>query len=219
MEAALSLIGAGSAFVAGTTGSLHCALMCGPLASAGASGTDGAQKLRSLFGWQAGRVTAYAAVGFGLGLTGQTVSAAVSMQVQPYLPFLMALGLVVSALDLARHVRPLPGVAHVARALARWGAALPPGGRAFLLGAATPFLPCGLLYGVFIAAAAAGSGLGGAALLGAFALGGAPALAGVQWGARVGGRFEVLRRAVPLAAAIILIWRGVLALQQGPDCH
>ena len=105
------------------------------------------------------------------------------VSVQPVLPWVMAAGLVITALDLAKHARPLPGVAAISRGLARLGAPLSPSARSFFLGAATPFLPCGLLYGLFLAAIATGSAWGGAAVLGAFSLGALPALGALQLGA------------------------------------
>ena len=217
----LVIAGASSAAVAGVTGSLHCALMCGPLACAPLP-KAGPQRKRAAVAWHLGRVLAYLSVGALLGGLGAGVARALTVSVQPYLPWVMAAGLVVTALDLARHVKPLPGVAGISRALARWGAKLPPSGRAFALGAATPFLPCGLLYGIFLAALATGSALGGAAVLGAFSLGAVPLLTGVQVGAQAWNRWpaaaNVLRRAVPLAAAILLIVRA-LWFQDPAECH
>jgi sulfite exporter TauE/SafE len=221
MEPMLTWAGAVSALVAGATGSLHCALMCGPLAGAGLPRSGPARRLAAV-GWHGGRVTAYALVGFALGALGRSASQGLTLSVQPFLPWVMAAGLVITALDLARHARPLPGVAQVSRLLARAGPRASPATRSFLLGAATPFLPCGLLYGLFLAAVATGSPLGGAAVLGAFALGALPALAMVQLGAE---RLEasprlaqVMRRAVPLAAAAVLIIRALLTKDDPAQC-
>jgi hypothetical protein len=91
------------------------------------------------------------------------------------------------------------------------------------MGAVTPLLPCGLLYGVFAAALAAGSFGGGALLLGAFALGGLPALFGAQlqlglWGRRPRAADFLLRRALPLMAAAVLVYRAAGAAGT-PRCH
>jgi len=217
----LVLAGASSAAVAGVTGSLHCALMCGPLACAPLP-KAGPERRSAAFAWHLGRVLAYALVGALLGALGAGVARVLTVSVKPYLPWVMAAGLVVTALDLGRHLKPLPGVAALSRWLARLGATLPPAGRAFALGAATPFLPCGLLYGIFLAALATGSALGGAAVLGAFSLGAVPLLAGVQVGAQAWNRWpaaaNVLRRAVPLAAAILLVARA-LWFSDPAECH
>jgi len=216
----LVLAGGTSALVAGVTGSLHCALMCGPLACAGLPRGEG--RRRAAIGWHLGRVGAYAAVGLALGLVGSGVSAVLAVSVTPYLPWVMVAGLVATALELGKHLQPIPGVARVSKALARAGARLPPSGRALALGAATPFLPCGLLYGLFLAAMATGSGAGGAAVMGLFALGGVPALGGMQAGAQVVTRYPkaalVLRKVVPLTAAGVLAYRAIMAARTGVAC-
>lgn len=217
----LASAGALSALVAGVTGSLHCALMCGPLACAGLPAT-GPERRRAAVGWHLGRIIAYSFVGLLLGALGRGVSQALMVSVQPVLPWVMAAGLVITALDLAKHARPIPGVAAISRALARAGARMDPITRSFLLGAATPFLPCGLLYGLFLAAIATGTPWGGAAVLGAFSLGALPALGAVQLGtgqfARSRRATLVARRVVPLIAALVLIARALMTRADVAKC-
>lgn len=217
----LVIAGASSALVAGATGSVHCALMCGPLACAGLPSGPG--RWRAALAWHTGRVSAYALVGGALGALGVGVSQTLTTSVQPLLPWVMAAGLIATALDVGRHLAPLPGLAGLSRRLGGLAARQSPTRRSLLLGAATPFLPCGLLYGVFLAAVATSSLAGGAAVMAAFALGAVPALGGVQAGAQLGARFPAatwaLRRAVPLVAAGVLIFRAVQAATQGPACH
>lgn len=215
MSVVLPLVaaGVGSSFVAGVTGSLHCGLMCGPLACAATGGQGG--RLTTV-AWHAGRIGAYGLVGGLLGALGGSVAGALSVPVQGVLPWVMAAGLVVTALDLGKHLRPIPGVGRASRALARLGLRLGPTGRALALGAATPFLPCGLLYGLFLAALATASAAGGALVLVAFALGAVPALVAAQLGhhavSRRWPRAEpLIRRVVPLTAAAILIVRAAQA--------
>lgn len=219
----LGVTGAATAFVAGAMGSLHCAVMCGPLACAGVSSEKASYK-RSLLAWQVGRVGSYAAVGLALGATGHLVAHQLSVSVQPYLPWVMAAGLLATAFELGKHLAPLPGFSRLSRGLVRWGAGVGPVTRAAAMGAATPFLPCGLLYGVFLAAIGAGTGLGGAMVMGSFALGGAPALVGAQvgsgWGARWPRATMLLRRSAAVLAAVTLIWRALHAPDGGPpSCH
>ncbi|MFZ5445504.1 MAG: sulfite exporter TauE/SafE family protein [Myxococcota bacterium] len=220
MDPLLAWAGAVSALAAGLTGSLHCALMCGPLACAGLP-REGA-KTQAAIAWHVGRLAAYAVVGLALGLLGRTVSAALLVSVQPVLPWVMAAGLVITAFDLARHVRPIPGVGNVSKALARAGAKLDPTLRTLLLGAATPFLPCGLLYGLFLSAIATGTPWGGAAVMFAFGLGAVPAIAAVQIGAQrlsISPRAATwLRRLVPLAAAAVLIVRALMTKDDPAQC-
>lgn len=221
MEPMLATAGAVSALVAGVTGSLHCALMCGPLACAGLP-ASAAERRRAAACWHLGRVTAYTFVGLLLGALGRGVSRGLMVSVQPVLPWVMAAGLVITALDLARHARPLPGVAAISRAFVRAGAGLRPPTRSFLLGAATPFLPCGLLYGLFLAAIATGTAWGGAAVLGAFSLGAIPVLGAAQLGAHrlaLSPRVSLLaRRVVPLAAAVVLVVRALMTRADVAKC-
>jgi hypothetical protein len=202
-----------SALVAGATGSLHCALMCGPLACS----TRGAP-----IAWHVGRITAYAFVGLLLGALGRGVSSGLLVSVQPVLPWVMAAGLVITALDLARHARPIPGVAWISGALIRASAKVHPSTRSFLAGAATPFLPCGLLYGLFLAAIATGTPWGGAAVMGAFSLGAVPAITALQLGARkltLSPKVSlVVRRVVPLTAAVVLVIRALLTRADVAKC-
>lgn len=214
----LPTLGALGALIAGLTGSLHCALMCGPLACAGAGRSRSAA-----LGWQLGRLSSYSLLGAALGATGSVALQTFAQGAQPVLPWLMAAGLVATALDLGRHLRPLPGVRHVSRWLSRAGAPLAPPLRAGALGAATPFLPCGLVYGISLSALSAGSALGGLEVMAAFALGAVPALVGAQLQVGLwprGGRVAlVLRRAVPVAAALVLVWRALATNGTEHACH
>jgi sulfite exporter TauE/SafE len=133
----------------------------------------------------------------------------------PVLPWVMALGFVVSAFDLGSRLPPLAALAPWAGRLARAGSSAGPVGRALALGAATPLLPCGLLWGMFLVAIGAGTPSGGALVMALFALGGTPGLATVQAGAAWTGRWpraeRFLRVAVPLVAAAALVWRALMA--------
>jgi hypothetical protein len=218
----LVMAGVSGALVAGVTGSLHCGLMCGPLACAPLPPAGPARRCAAL-AWHVGRTTAYLLVGALLGASGAGAARVLALSAQAWLPWVMAAGLVVTALDLGRRLKPLPGVGAISRMLARWGARRSLLGRAFTLGAATPFLPCGLLYGIFLAALATGSAAGGAVVLGAFSLGAVPVLAAVQVGARAFGQWTwastVLRRAIPLAAAVLLIVRALWFQDTSPGCR
>ncbi|WP_164021355.1 sulfite exporter TauE/SafE family protein [Pyxidicoccus trucidator] len=216
--------GALGALTVGLTGSVHCLLMCGPLACAGLPAVPGPERRRAVLAYQGARVAAYTLMGGALGALGGGVTQVLSVSTRPYLPWLMAAALVASALEVGKRLRPLPGLAHVAKSIARWGANFSWTGRAGAMGAVTPLLPCGLLYGVFAAALASGSFAGGALLLGAFALGGLPALLGAQlqaglWKHRPKAVSFLLQRAVPLLAAAVLIYRAVGTTSGQPGCH
>ncbi|MRI91426.1 sulfite exporter TauE/SafE family protein [Aggregicoccus sp. 17bor-14] len=216
------LAGAAGALMVGVTGSVHCLLMCGPLACASLPTVQRAGRTRAMAAYQAGRVLAYASMGALLGALGGGVTRALAVSTRPYLPWLMAAALVASALELGKRLRPLPRLSRLASGLARVGAKFSPALRAGAMGALTPLLPCGLLYGVYLAALAAGSVGGGALVMGAFALGGLPALLGAQLQAglwqRGGPKLAgfVLRRAVPLLAAVVLVVRAVVTKGR---CH
>lgn len=222
-NAAFWATAAGGALVAGFSASGHCALMCGPLACAGV-GSSAASRWRAALAWNAGRLFAYALVGALLGLAGQGLAFSLSASVARVLPFVMAAGLVVAAFDLGRRLRLPRGLAQVAHGLFRSGARFSPLTGRVIAGAATPFLPCGVLWGGYLAAVGAGSFLGGGLVMGSFALGGIPALAAVQtqwaWMSRWPRAERYLRRGVPLLAAAFLVWRAVNAAA-GPSasCH
>lgn len=213
---------AGATFLTGLGGSAHCALMCGPLACVGL-GPDRAARWRAGLAWQAGRVAVYGLVGVALGASGRGGLALARAPLARALPWIMVAGLVLSAVEVTRRLPALPGLARVPRLLARLGAGFSLEARAAFRGAATPFLPCGLLYGAFVVALGTGAPLAGAAVMVAFSLGALPALLLVQLGtprllpARAAG--PVVRRAVPLLAAAVVAWRAASSGGGPPHCH
>ena len=226
-------IGAAAALATGLFGSGHCALMCGPLACAGLNPSSAQEdrrgRRRSAWAWQLGRLGAYAVAGAALGGFGRAVLGTLVGSGARVVPWIMAAGLVLSALGVGAKVRRVPVLAQIPRRLARAGARISPPRRAALRGLATPFLPCGLLYGAFLMAAGAASVAGGALVMTAFGLGSVPALALVQ-ALLPGGAARLVshpraaafaRRAIPLLAAVVLVWRALAAGPAGspPHCH
>jgi uncharacterized protein len=238
---ALEGLGAAAGLVAGLASSAHCALMCGPLACAAAApsrpqaaplvtlGRSAPARRNSLLrsevlAYHLGRFGAYAAVGAGLGLAGEGARRTLS-GLAPALPWVMAGALVATAFGVGKRL-PVPGLLkRLAAPLIRKSAKLAPVARAGAIGAATPLLPCATVYGLFVAAVAAASALGGAMLMAAFALGATPSLLLVQAHAPLIGRHpraaNLLRRLVPLVAAAVLVWRAVHAgtAMVPPSCH
>jgi len=215
--------GAGAALLTGLTVSVHCVLMCGPLACAAVARHG--SRWAPMLGWHLGRITGYTLVGALLGSLGQGVVLALSTRIEPYLPWVFAAGLVATAFNFAKHWPALPVIGRFGVGLARLSQRLPPMARVVALGAATPLLPCGVLYGLFLSAVATGNALDGAVTLGAFSLGAVPLLATAQWGSR---RFppnarlhKVLQTVIPLLAATVLIWRALATHTSGepPHCH
>jgi sulfite exporter TauE/SafE len=222
-------VGAAGALLAGLASSAHCALMCGPLAGAAATPAPlvsigrpsrGGAKLA----YHLARIGSYTLAGAALGTAGEGARRAFS-SVAPVLPWVMASSLVATSLGLGKRL-PVPAVLkRLAGPLMKRSANLAPVARAAAIGAATPLLPCALLYGLFIAATAAGTTAAGAAIMAAFALGATPALALVQGHTRLLARFPravtAARRAAPLLAAVVLVWRAVHAgdAHTPPSCH
>jgi len=210
-----------AALTAGLLGSGHCAVMCGPLACVSLD-RDPRQRARRARAWQAGRLLAYTALGAVLGTLGRGVARALASTVGTALPWIMVAGLGLMAFEVGKRGPRLPGLARISRALFGIGEKLTPIGGAALRGAATAFLPCGLLYGAFIMAVGAGSVTGGALTMAAFGTGGIPALAFVQAQSR---RLldhpraqQAARRLIPLLAAGLIVWR-TLATHNGHACH
>ncbi len=200
----------------GLSGSAHCAMMCGPLACAAGSG---AHARGAAWSWHLGRFASYGLVGAIAGGFGQSLSAQLP-GLQRALPWVMALGLVIAAFGPA-----LPGAGKAWNFLARPAAKFSPIFRAGAWGALSPLLPCGLLYGVVLTAAATGSALSGALVMAAFVAGSAPALSVVQLTAKrfsLGARGQWVRRGVLLVAAAVLAYRGYHAPRAAnvpPACH
>lgn len=213
-----------AAAAVGVASSLHCFLMCGPLACAGFSRSKG-PKLASGAAYQGARIAAYVVVGAILGLLGGGVAQVLTVSVAPYLPWILALTLLATAFDVGRHLPSLPGIGKIAGAVARWSRGFSPTVRSAAIGALTPLLPCGLLYGLFVAALAAGSVSGGALVMGGFALGSAPALllAQVQtgWLRKLPPAVAFgVQRAMPVLAAVVLVYRAVMVGDPGEgSCH
>ena len=222
---ALAAAGSLGAWMAGAAGSPHCALMCGPLACGGCAAGCASERRRAAVAWQVGRGTAYAGLGAVLGGVGQNAAAVLAGSVARALPWVMAVGLLLSAFDWGVRAPALPGLARISRILVRGGENFSPFARSFVRGAACGFLPCGLLYGALLMAAAAGGPPGGALVMTAFALGGVPALALAQAQA---GRLARspharvwLRRGLPVLAAVALVVRALATSGAGipHSCH
>ena len=217
----LLLSTAGAAAVVGFSSSLHCFLMCGPLACAASTG--GPDRLAPVIGYQLGRLGAYALVGGLLGTVGGGAALVLRTSLLPVAPWILVATLLVAALDLGSRIPALPGLAQTMRRVAASTQKLPRTTRATALGALTPLLPCGLLYGAFAASLAAGSFGAGALALSAFGAGAVPALLVSQLpaGALLRGQSRgarVARRVIPALAAVVIAARALL-LHPAAVCH
>ncbi len=190
----------------GLAGSLHCAAMCGPLATL--------MRQRTI-AHHTGRIVVYALLGWIAGVTGTLVVGSDHSRV---LSTLVGTGLIATViLPLVWRVRRSP-TAPFSRLVATTIAALvahrrgPLGALAF--GALNGLLPCGLLYTAVVAAGTLGP-LDGVVLMLGFGAATLPALGSVVWLAgRLPRRPANIRRigsAVTLVVGALLIVRGVWA--------
>jgi hypothetical protein len=142
-----------------------------------------------------------------------------------WVAFVLAAGLLVLALAGQRGAIAIPGLGRAIQSVAARTRGLSLAVRAGLLGVLTPLLPCGLLWAACAGAAVAGSPLAGGAVMVGFALGSLPLLLLAQTQApRLAARFGARTMAwvqggTMLAAAGLLVWRGLTSLQGEPCCH
>jgi sulfite exporter TauE/SafE len=212
-----------AAVLFGAAGSLHCFVMCGPLACAAQLGRG--WRLAALY--HLARLGGYALVGAIAGGIGHWLGGRFALPLAPVLPWLLAAVLLLAVVDPGgrgwKRLPPLPGIVHFLRWTALVRARVSPPTQALLIGALTPLLPCGLVYAMLGGAVATGSPLGGSALLGGFALGAVPALTVAQLQAvwlrrlpRVGTL--LVQRGLPLVAAALLLYRAASSAH-GHSCH
>lgn len=164
----------------GLLGSIHCAAMCGPLALAGCS-KDGKLQRKDTGLYFFGRTMAYAFVGALFGGAAQMHALHHQLhEIQNVILWVVAGGALIHGLRLLWQRRKDPNLVQLRRppknALFRFAAQLWPR-RGLGLGVATAFLPCGLLMGAWMLAAAAGSPQAGAATMLVFSLASLPGLA------------------------------------------
>lgn len=208
----------GTVLAASALGSVHCAVMCGPLVSACHAG--GPRRKTTEVAYQLARGLSYV----GLGAVSGSVGAAVDWAGRGA-GVLRAAAVVSGVLVVVSGLFWLvPGLGRtafggrLARAMgARWvgGGLLQlrrqrPALRGAALGVLTPILPCGYLYAFVLSAAGTGTPLGGASLMAAFWLGTLPAL--VLVGAVVQRLSGLLRERLPLLTGFVLVLMGVLGV-------
>jgi sulfite exporter TauE/SafE len=207
-------------FAAGAVGSAHCVGMCGGFVLSLSAGTTAPRVvlLRQAL-YATGRIATYAFLGAIAALAAGRLDAALPAVTR--LPSLMALlaggVLLHQGLRAVGVLPPRRIVPSGAKCLAStfFGAFLrtPQSTGPLLAGIMTGFLPCGLLYGMLVLAAGAGTPGRGAAAMIAFGAGTVPALALVGC---IGALASLgLRRRLHGAAAWCLVATGVLSLARG----
>ena len=186
-----------AALLGGLVGSVHCLGMCGGIA--GALGMAGGGRASFAAAYSAGRIASYAVAGAIAGAVGAGLAGAAG--VGPWLRLAMGAVLILLGLQVALNLKLLAPLEAAGATLWRRLAPLarrliPPrhAGQALALGALWGWLPCGLVYGMLVAAAASGSAGGGALFMAVFGLGTAPAMIGLAWASGRGGRLLTAQR-------------------------
>jgi uncharacterized protein len=224
------LLALASGLLLGLGASLHCAGMCGGIASslmfmldpkAGASG-----RARVLFLAQAGRVSAYVAAGAAVGLFGTALYGALDQATAfRILQWASAATLVWIGASIAGLAPALAGLDRLAVPVVRRLTVAMPGGAhrggAIASGLVWGFLPCPMVYGALFNAMLTGSASGGALAMAGFGLGTLPAVTAVALGLsrlKEIARGERARLAVGIAIAATGMLALVLSLPGGPLC-
>jgi sulfite exporter TauE/SafE len=223
----LSLAGG---LLAGFASSLHCAGMCGGIAS-GLMLTlspdgDSAARARVILLAQLGRVSAYVLAGAIVGLIGSSVYFSFDRaEAHLLLRWAGAVTLVYIGLSVAGWAPSLAGMDRIATRVVSMLRA--PLGGAFtaaspvLAGFVWGLLPCGMVYAALFYAMLSGTAGGGAAIMAGFGLGTVPAVVGAAFGAQALMRLSQrpgLRRGIGLAivalgvASAAIPWRSLAAL-------
>jgi sulfite exporter TauE/SafE len=218
-----------AALVAGLLGSTHCVLMCGGIAGAlglgaPAGGACNSQSLRFPVLYNLGRIASYTVAGGIAGtIGGGTLALAGLPQFGRAFALLAALVIVVVGLRLATGGRHFGWFDRAGAAAWRHIAPLTRGlfpvtspARAFGVGLAWGWLPCGMSYAMLTAALLTGSAWAGASLMAMFGIGTLPAMLALSSGAT-----KLLRPATRSLGGALLMVMGVAsgaALLKG-DSH
>ncbi|MBI2254663.1 MAG: sulfite exporter TauE/SafE family protein [Proteobacteria bacterium] len=210
-------------FLAGLVGSLtHCAGMCGPLVAAQSLERLSAipvgkskpwQRLTggALIPYQAGRTTTYMMLGAILALP---VTASLEINWLP--PILLWIAAAIFLMQGLQKLEAMPagwGLKYgttfgFLQPMTRQLMQHPTGVRGYFLGILLGFLPCGLLYGALVAAAATGDPLAAAFAMLAFAMGTFPLSWAIGYGSRYATQRFRTRLKVPLG--LLMVFNAVL---------
>lgn len=186
------------ALIMGVLGSVHCAVMCGAVASTVCT------RPKASLGFNAGRIATYAGLGAAAGAFG-AMTPFFAVALRP----LAAIALVGLGLHLAGVTSLFTKVERLGLSL--WKRLAPLTKKPLhtaLLGAVWGFVPCGLVYAALTLAAASGSALFGALTMLAFGVGTLPVMAGIATVARGVLRF---RRPAGFLVLALGVHQSVLA--------
>ena len=216
-------------FLAGVFGSMHCVGMCGVIVLGYSTQGIGVNPgFSSLLGshmtYNAGRVLGYTLVGALLGLLGGRIT---GLQAIGYwFSLVMGVMLVLFGIVLLKIIPGLNVSAELAIGQptrnfffklyqATFGKLVAQKGleSKFYIGLMTPFLPCGLLYSMFLRAAGSGSPVEGGLTMMFFGLGIVPALvvtgfASTYFGYRLRRWGDKLAAVTIIAMGLAMVWRA-----------
>lgn len=207
------------AFAAGFFGGFgHCIGMCGPIVAATAlparGGAKGFLALTPHLIYSAGRVTTYAFVGALMGVSGTFVNTAGRLAgVQNLAAVLAGMFMIAAGLHIAGLLKAPTlaawqdgGLLKAARLIVESESVW----KYYPLGILLGFLPCGLSYTLFIAAAGSGGLLKGMAVMISFGIGTLPAM--LLFGSLVGFFGNRLKHWLYTAGGIAVIVMGLIFL-------
>lgn len=220
----------GAAALAGLMGGVHCAAMCGGIAT-GFSSLANSRSWRQALEPNLGRITGYVAAGAIAGTIGQGF---VQLARSPALALAVRMGVgLVLVLVAARMLGGNARLGFLPKGGARLWSVLRPlqrtllpantGGRRFALGMLWGWMPCGLSSTVLIAAWLQADALNAAGTMAAFGLGTLPVMLPLTWsGARLGQWLN--RPGLSSLAGGMVLAAGLLTmsapwLMQSPALH
>ncbi len=200
----------------GLASSLHCAGMCGAIASslifAFSPGDGEGERVRALMAAHAGRVLMYVAGGAVLGAVGSTIYGAFDHS-GAFLAMRWAAAVALGwiGLSVAGFAPSLAVVDRIAAPIAdrlrfASAASAPGGAGAFASGLVWGLLPCGMVYGALFYAMLAGDAWRGAAVMAGFGIGTLPSVTAVALG------LSRLRRLAQVPKARIAVGLGIMAV-------
>jgi len=213
---------AAAAFAAGLLGDVHCAGMCGGIVGTLALQARGPAWGRQL-AYNAGRIFAYVAAGTAAGLAGGIAAGGGAWLEARMALFLLAnVAMIFLGLYVAGWSRVVLAVEAAGRPvwrriepIARRMLPIDSTAKALGAGLAWGWVPCGLVYGMLVVAAASGSAAQGALVMAAFGLGTLPNLLAAGLAAQ---RLLRLRRApwVRRAAGAAILGLGIAGIVRLP---
>jgi len=213
------------AFALGLVGSLHCVQMCGPLVLGAGLPLADRPRGRQLLAhacYNLGRITTYTLLGAAAGVVGSAVTVLGRLAgVRHAALFAGGVLLIATAASMVglRSTRGATvGLFRHASAWSRFVARLMQSDAVstrFVMGLVLGLLPCGLVYGALVKAAATASVVGGVVTMAAFGAGTSGALLAVGLCVaplgRFAGRWSTRTAAFAMAAmGIVLVWRAGL---------